>query len=383
MKRTNRAGVALVTAMVLVASGCKPESKYVAPPLVEVGVAAPLSRPVTEWLEATGNAVAYNEVDMVARVPGFLHAISYRDDALAKKGMLLFTIEPAPYQAKLKAAQGSLDGAKAQLVQSEAEYLRQMILAKQNISDVARLQQAQAKRDSDRGNVLVQEANLETATINLGYTEVRAPFDGVVSRHLVSVGALVGSNSPTKLASVVQLDPVYVTFNLSEQQILRRRARYGGPMAMQDLRKIPIEVGLMTEEGYPHKGHLDYAAPGVAAATGTLLVRGIFDNPNHALLPGFFARVRMPAGPADRDSLLVPDAVVGENQQGRYVLVLNARDEAEQRRVETGGKVGDLRVIKSGLKADDRVVVTALQRAIPGRKMKPVPATIPPPPADG
>jgi RND family efflux transporter MFP subunit len=381
MKRTKRAGALLAAAMVLAAAGCKQENKYVAPPLAEVGVAVPLSRPVTEWLEATGNAVAYNEVQLVARVPGFLQEISYRDDDLAKKGTLLFVIEPAPYEAKLKEAQGALEGAKAQLVQSEAALLRQEILVKQRVSDVATLQIAQAKRDSDRGNVLVQEGILETATINLGYTQVRAPFDGVVSRHLVSVGALVGLNTPTKLATIVQLDPIYVTFNLSEQQILKRRERYGGPMAMEDLRKIPIEIGLMTEEGYPHKGHLDYAAPGVAAATGTLLVRGIFENPKHGLLPGFFVRVRMPAGPVAQESLLVPDKVVGENQQGGYVLVLNASDEVEQRAVETGERVGELRVITRGLKADDRVVVTALQRAIPGRKVKPVPGTIPPPAA--
>lgn len=381
MKRMCRAAAMLAAVILVAATGCKPESKYVEPPPPEVGVATPLSRPFGEWIEATGNAVAYNEVDLVARVEGFLQQISYRDDDFVKKGALLFTIEPAPYEAKLKEARGALEAAKAQLVQSEAELLRQEILVKQNVSDLARLQLAQAKRDSDRGYVLVQEGSLELATINLGYTQVRAPFDGVVSRHLVSVGALVGENKPTRLATLVQLDPIYVTFNLSEQQILRRRARYGQLMAFEELRKVPLEFGLMTEEGYPHKGHLDYAAPSVTAATGTLLVRGIFDNPRHLLLPGFFVRVRMPAGPDTRNALLVPDRVVGENQQGHYLLVVNARDEVEERPVEAGEKVGLLRVILGGLKADDRVVVTAIQRAIPGRKIKPVPATIPPPPA--
>jgi len=382
MRRINRLGALLTAAVMLAAAGCKPESKYVEPPPAEVGVAKPLFHPVTEWIEATGNAVAYNEVDLVARVPGFLQEIAYRDDDFAKKGTLLFTIEQAPYEAKLKVAQGSLEAAKAQLVQSEAALIRQEVLFKQNVNDAAALQLAQAKRDSDRGNVLVQEANLETATINLGYTRVRAPFDGVVSRHLVSVGGLVGDATATKLATIVQLSPIYVTFNLSEQQILKRRARYGGDtMALEDLRKIPLEFGLMTEEGYPHKGHLDYAEPGVAAATGTLLVRGIFENSQRVLIPGFFVRVRMPAGPGNRDSFLVPDRLVGENQQGRYLLVVNARDEIEERPVEIGEKVGVLRVIASGLKADDRVVVTSVQRAIPGRKVKPIPATIPPPPA--
>jgi RND family efflux transporter MFP subunit len=154
-------------------------------------------------------------------------------------------------------------------------------------------------------------------------------------------------------------------------------------MALEDLRKVPIEFGLMTEQGFPHKGHLDYAAPGVAAGTGTLMVRGIFDNPRNVLIPGFYVRVRIPAAPTDRDSLLVPDKVVGENQQGRYVLVVNARDEIEERPVEVGEKVGPLRAITGGLKTDDRVVVSAVQRAIPGRKVKPVAATIPPPPGGG
>ncbi len=375
-------GRVLAVALTIAVAGCKPDNKYVEPPLPEIGVSAPLMRPVMAWIEVTGNAAPYNEVDLVARVQGFVQEISYKDDAFAKKGTLLFTIEPAPYEAKLKEAQGALEAARAALAQSEDELLRQEILVKQRVSDAAMLQLAQAKRDGDRGNVKVQEANVETATINLGYTQVRAPFDGIVSRHLVSVGALVGYNTPTKLATIVQLSPIYVAFNLSEQQVQRRRAQFGGPMAMEDLRKIPVEVGLMTEEGYPHKGHLDYGSPGVASTTGTLYVRGVLENRERVLLPGFFVRVRMPAAPTERASMLVPDRVVGEDQQGRYVLVLNERDEVVQRHVDIGEKVGALRAIDNGLKIDDRVVVTAIQRAIPGRKVKPVPATIPPP-ADG
>jgi RND family efflux transporter MFP subunit len=189
------------------------------------------------------------------------------------------------------------------------------------------------------------------------------------------VGELVGATGATKLASIVQLDPIYVTFNVSEQDLLKVRTNLDGRrLTLEEIQKVPIEIGLMDEEGFPHRGTLNYVAPEIDPQTATILVRGIFANPNRELLPGFFVRVRMPMGAPDQNALLVPDRVIGQNQEGRYVLVVGANDEVEQRRVQLGQLQGALRVIASGVHADDRVVVTATDRAIPGRKVAPEPA---------
>ena len=252
-------------------------------------------------------------------------------------------------------------------------------MSAQNTFDMAK-----AKRDSAAANVQNQDANLTIAKTNLGYTRVAAPFDGVVTRHLVSVGELVGRQRSTKLATIVQLDPIYVTFNVSEQDVLNIRANLKDRrISLEEINKVPLEIGLMTEEGFPHKGHLNYVSPEIDANTGTVLLRGLFENPTRALLPGFFVRVRAADSASPRrTALLVPDRghrrgpgrqIPAGGQQGRSV---------EQRRVTTGMLLpGSLRVIDKGLNADDRVVISTNGRAIPGRKVVPKPTTIQPPPA--
>ena len=244
---------ALALIALLAVAGCKKENAYVPPPPPDVGVAKPLQQAVTPYLEVTGNTAAYNQVDLDARIEGFLKEIDYTDGAMASRGDTLFVIEPAPYQAKLQQAQASLAAAQAALAQSEPEFVRQETLLKQNVSAQNTYDQALAKRDSDRANVSNQQAGVTIAAINYGYTRVTAPFDGEMTNHLQSVGELVGVSGPTKLASIVQLDPIYVTFNVSEQDVLRIKAmmRERGLTAF-DLAKIPVEVGLMTEQGYPH-----------------------------------------------------------------------------------------------------------------------------------
>jgi RND family efflux transporter MFP subunit len=168
----------------------------------------------------------------------------------------------------------------------------------------------------------------------------------------------------------VALDPIYVNFNVNEQDVLRVRAeakRRG--MTASDLTQLPLEVGLQTESGYPHEGKLDYAAPTINQSTGTLAVRGVMPNADRVLLPGYFVRVRVPLN--QQNALLVPDVALGSDQAGRYVLVVNSENVVEQRKVQIGPLEGDLRVIESGLKADDRVVIAGLLRAIPGQKVDP------------
>jgi membrane fusion protein, multidrug efflux system len=364
-------------------AGCKPENKFQPPPPAEISVAVPLQQQVQPYEVLTGNTVAFNTVDLVARVEGFLSSINYTDGGFVKKGDLLFQIEQTMYKAKVKEAEASLDSAKAQLLNAQAEFTRQETLLRQNVTAQNTYDQAKAKRDSARANVESQEGNLIVAQTNLGYTSVTAPFDGIVTKHLVSVGELVGNGVATKLATIVQLDPIYVTFNMSEQDVLRIRAGLNQRrLSLEELSKIPFDIGLMDEEGYPHAGFLNYVSPEIDPATGTILVRGLFNNPNRDLLPGFFARIRVPTALGSKSALLIPNRVIAEDQAGKYVLVVSKDNVVEQKRIVTGQLlVGGLRVISSGLAADDRIVLTTSGKAIPGNKVAPKEGKIEAPPA--
>ena len=211
------------------------------------------------------------------------------------------------------------------------------------------------------------------AKLNLSYTEVKSPFDGIVGKHLVDPGNVVGGGGQqTALAEITQLDPIYVVANLSEQQVLQIRQNLNQHrLTFADLRKVPVDVALSDQTGYPLQGTIEYVSPGIAPTTGTLLVRGILANPDRILLPGFFVKMRLPMGRADQNALLVPDRSLQEDQGGRYVLIVGKNDVVEQRYVRLGELVGALRVITSGLKPDDRVVVGDLWRATPGTKVMP------------
>jgi RND family efflux transporter MFP subunit len=365
------ARTALATLGCLVLAGCE-QNTYVAPPPPKVEVAVPLKHAVTRYLEATGNTAPIKSVDLVARVQGFLESINYKDGDFVKEGTVLFTIEPETYKLKLDQAQAAQVGAEASLKQAEADFKRQSDLVARQAVSQATLDTSTSTRDNAQANLQQAQANTSIAQVNYGYTKVTAPFDGFVSAHLVSVGELVGASSPTQLASIVALDPIYVNFNVNEQDVLRIRAeaaRRGVTVA--ELRQLPVEVGLQTEQGYPHEGKLDYIAPTINASTGTLPVRGIVPNPTRQMLPGYFVRVRVPYDKMG-DALLVPDTSIGSDQGGRYVLVVSGENVVEQRHVQIGQlEDGGLRVVEDGLKADDRVVVAGLLRAIPGQKVDP------------
>jgi len=350
--------------------GCE-QNTFVPPPPPKVDVATPVQRSITRYLEATGNTAAVKSVDLVARVQGFLQSIDYKDGDFVKEGTTLFTIEPETYKLKLEQAQAAEAGAQATLKQAEYDFRRQTDLVARQAVSQATLDTSTANRDNAQANLLQAQANTRIAEVNYGYTKVTAPFDGVVSAHLVSVGELVGAASPTQLASIVALDPIYVNFNVNERDVIRIRAeamRKG--LTPSDLKQVPVEVGLQTETGYPHEGKLDYVSPTINQSTGTLAVRGLIPNPNRVLLPGYFVRVRVPVE-QQNDALLVPDTSLGSDQGGRYLLVVNKDNVVEQRKVTTGPVEGELRVIDDGLKADDRVVIAGLLRVIPGEKVDP------------
>ena len=350
-------------------AGCSQSNTYSAPPPPKVTVVTPVEQEVSRYFESTGNTAAVNSVDLVARVQGFVQAISYTDGDFVKKGTSLFTIEPQPYRLKVDAAKASVISAQATLTQAETEYRRQADLLSRQVSAQASYDKALAQRDSAQADLQSAQANAQQAEINLGYTDVTAPFDGVVSARQVSIGQLVGASSPpTVLATIVQLDPIWVNFNASERDVLRIRAilaKRGETTA--SLIGIPVEVGLQNEDGYPHEGKLDYVAPTVNPSTGTLAARASLENADRGLLPGYFVRVRIASRP--QPTLLVPNVALGSDQGGSYVLVVNKEDVVEQRQVEIGQVVGDLRVIENGVNKDDRVVVGGIMRAIPGEKV--------------
>jgi RND family efflux transporter MFP subunit len=362
---------ALVVAGPAFLAGCG-ENQYIPPPPPQVTVVKPIQQEVTRYFETTGNTVAVNSAPLVARVQGYLQAVLYKDGAYVKKDTPLFVIEPEPYKLKYESAQAAQSGAEANLKKLEAEYNRQVDLASRQVSAQVTLDQALAARDSGRATLTQSQTDTQTAAINLGYTEVKAPFNGYITARQVSVGQLVGADSPTQLATIVQTDPIYVNFNISEKDALEARAALAekGETVADMVGKLPIEVGLQTEEGFPHKGVLEYVAPTVNQSTGTMQVRGIFQNPNRTLLPGYFVRVRIPMS-TEPSALLVPDTALGADQSGRYVLVVNANNVVEQRKVTVGPLVSDLRVIDKGLKLDDRVVIGGQLRAIPGQKVDP------------
>ncbi|MGY4228691.1 RND family efflux transporter MFP subunit [Bradyrhizobium sp. USDA 4503] len=364
------ARIAFVVSAFVSLSACE-QNSFVAPPPPKVEVAPPVQRAVTRYLDATGNTAPIQTVDLVARVQGFLQAINYQDGSFVKAGTTLFTIEPETYKLKLEQAQAAEVGAQATLKQAELDFKRQTDLVQRQAVSQATLDTSTSTRDNAQASLQQAQVNTRIAAVNYGYTNVAAPFDGIVSNHLVSVGELVGAASPTQLATIVQLDPIYVNFNVNEQDVQRVRdeARRRG-LTVNELRQLPVEVGLQTETGFPHKGKLDYISPTLNQSTGTLAVRGVFPNPDRTLLPGFYVRVRVPFDKQD-NALLVPDVAIGSDQAGRYVLVVNAENVVEQRKVTTGPLDEGLRVIESGLKPDDRIVTAGLLRAIPGQKVDP------------
>jgi RND family efflux transporter MFP subunit len=365
--------VSVLLGLAAMLAGCNDKPAASAPPPAEVRVAPPVSRPVTRYLELTGQTAAAKRVDLVARVSGTLSEIRYSDGAAAKQGDVLFVIEPDNYRLSLQLAEAAEAQQKALLVQAEADLARQKQLAQRQAASEAALDSALSRRDSTAAAREQAAAQVAQAQLNLAYTEVKAPFDGIVSAHLVDQGALVGVGGPTLLASIVQSDPIKVRFSLDEQTVLRiREAMRQRGLTLAGLGSIPVEIGLDTDAGYPHLGQLDYVAPELDMGSGTLAVRASVPNPKGVLLPGLYVRVRLPLQ-KDVPSLLVPEAALGASQTGRYVLVVNGQDLVEQRPVEIGeASEGGLRVIRAGLSAGDRVVVGLMQNAIPGSRVRPV-----------
>jgi RND family efflux transporter MFP subunit len=372
-----RPAVAVLTAIAALAlASCGSRNTYVPPPPPKVVVAQPLQKSVTLYIYLTGNTAAFRTANLVARVQGYLESIDYKDGAAVTKGTQLFGIERDTYQAQLDQATAQLAKDQAVLGEAQVDLTRYQTLVEQKSIATQQAQDQAFVVEQDRATVGIDQANLETATINLGFTRVMAPFDGIVTNHQVDIGNLVGASGPTTLSTILQTDPIYVYFTVSEPQVLairRSNAEAGHPISSTDLSRlssVPVEIGLQDEEGYPHNGHLDYASPQVDSSTGTLSLRAVFENKDHALLPGLFVRVRIPIAQRDK-ALLTRNDAIGTSQEGSYVLVVGTDNVVQRKIVKTGQRQGQLRIIESGLDPGDWVVTGGVQKAFPGARVEP------------
>jgi RND family efflux transporter MFP subunit len=361
---------ALAAAIVLAAIGCGEKNTYVAPPPPKVTVSRPLQKPVTDYLEFTGNAVAFNTVPLRARVEGYLEKILFQDGQPVRKGQLLFLLQQEQYQAQLQKAHASVLAEKAQLEHAQTEYVRYSNLFKEDAAAQTDVDRWHYERDSRKAALLAAEAQVSLAKLNLSYTRIMAPFDGRMGRHQRDVGALVGAGEPTLLAEINQITPIYIYFNINEQDLLRVRGKKPETYAEQEKHQYPVFVGLADETGYPHEGVLDFAGISLNPTTGSLQLRGILPNKATVILPGMFARVRVPVAET-KTALLVPETAISYDQIGPFLRIVNAKNIVERRGAKLGVQVDSDRVIVEGLHPEDLLVVVGTLRAIPGRPVTP------------
>jgi RND family efflux transporter MFP subunit len=378
-KKRGLSTIALMAALLL--TGCGDSNTYVEPPPPQVTVATPVIQEVTDYLEFTGTTVAFDHVEVRARVAGVLESLHFIPGTYVEQGALLFVIDPRQYEAELQAAEAALASARADEKLARTELVRAKQLYKKSAGPESDIVKWQGQLGSARAAILSAEAMIKTAQLNLEYSRVAAPISGRVGREQVDLGNLVGDGEATLLTEITRFNPMYVYFNLNERDLLQVLKVYKEKVQTQGLdttsvyiheAQMPVYMGLANQEGYPYEGIFEFAESSVDTETGTMELRGIFENNGQppALLPGLFARVRVPVDQRS-DMLLVTERAVAQDQGGTYLLVVNDENKVERRSVTTGQRIDGMAVIEEGLLKDDQVVVEGVQRARPGRMVTP------------
>jgi len=339
---------------------------------VPVTVAVVASRDVTTWEEFSGRLEAIDRVQVRSRVAGAIQSAHFREGALVKAGDLLFTIDPAPYQATVAQAEGQVASAQARVGLTQTELDRGRRLSDNKTISQSDMDQRQSAFTEAQAGLRSAQAALQTAQLDLGYTEVRAPVSGRVGKLEITVGNLVaaGSASPA-LTTLVSVDPIYASFNASEELVTRALAQL--PVtdgAIQAVEQIPVEVGTLSDQGTPIKGKLQLIDNQVDAASGTISVRAVFDNPGGRLIPGQFVRVRM-GQPKAENKLMISERAIGTDQDKKFVFVVDGENKVNYRPIQLGALADGLRVVESGLAVGDKIVVNGLQRVRPGSVVVP------------
>lgn len=388
MRRLTRSLPLVALAAAMLSSsvvGCRPRNQFAPPPPPTVTVKKPVEKAVAETLQFTGTTRAVESIELRARVNGYLDKIAVQDGAFVKQGDLLFVIQQAPFQVELQSAQATLQKAQAELQLADANLARSTKLFGQNAITEQQMDIQKAERSRALAEVASAEALVHQAELNLAFTEIRAPIDGKLGRHLVDAGNVVKSEE-TALAKIERIDPIHAYFYVSERDLLRfMELRRKGAIPNPEETPPELQLGLSNEPDFPHKGQVDYLEWGVDPGTGTLMRRGTFPNSDFSLISGMFVRIRAQLGePIPR--LLVEERALGADQRGDYLLVVNKDKIVEYRPVKLGIAVNGMRVIDEGIGPEDWVIVNGLQRARPGAPVDPKieePATVNADPAKG
>jgi RND family efflux transporter MFP subunit len=364
------AGSALVLGFCLGLTGCEraPSEAPAAAP-IPVTVSPPVERYVTDYADFTARTAAVDSVEVRAHVWGYLDKVNFKEGALVKQGDVLFELDARPYQALLNQAKAKVAQDKAQLRYDEAEYQRNLRLVATGAVSRSELDKTTAARGIDIANIEADKAMVVSRKLDLEYTKVLAPVSGRVSRYVVTVGNLIQSGDQgggTLLTTIVSVDPMYAYFDVDEHTVLRVRQliREGKARSARD-GEVLVSLGLANEDGYPHRGTINFVDNQVNPKTGTLRLRGVFPNKDEALSPGYFARVRVPIGFA-HETLLVSDRALDTDQGQKIVYVVNDKSEVVSRPVRMGALHDGLRQITDGLKPGERVIVNGLQQVRPG-----------------
>ncbi len=350
-----------------VLAGCadansKDEAAAAAPAAPPVSAALVIEKPVAETQEFSGRLEAVETVEIRPRVSGYITAVNFKPGAEVKKGEVLFVIDPRPYQAEADRAGAAAAAARARADLARLELQRaERLLADKAIAQREFDEKAAAQKELD-ASARAAQAQFEAARLNLAYTRVSAPIDGRVSKAEITLGNLVDASAV--LTSVVSLDRIYASFDGDEQTYLRVGAR------AQRAQPALVNVGLANEEGFPHQGKLEFVDNQLDARTGSVRMRATLANPDRALAPGLFARVQVGSGVAVK-AIVINDRAVGTDQSRKYVVVVGADGKAEYRPVTLGPVVDGLRVVRTGLKAGEKIVVNGLQRVRPGAPVTP------------